>query len=124
MAGIELVSCEPRKDGGAFCFRGATPDELAGRFEQFFTQRGYRLESGTPHDGVYGIGSDMLRLLFGAFCKRYKFSLNMQATEGVVWVNIGKGMAGAMGGLWGYAAMKRETTRIVQDIEAHFRAAV
>ena len=78
----------------------------------FFAAEGYRLESGTTADGIYGIGSNLMRILFGAFVKRYSFKLLIKEHESGSSVVVDKGMSGAMGGAIGYSKMKKELSRI------------
>ncbi len=80
--------------------------------EQFFLSEKYRLEDGTPADGTYGIGNNLLRILFGAFVKRYKFKVNVVPSGNGCLVYVEKGMSGVMGGAIGYAKMKKELARI------------
>lgn len=96
-------------------------EEVGERIERFFSQNGYRLESGNRFDGYYGIGNDFRRLIFGAFAKRYKFHVTIEATtEGTV-VQVEKGISGVMGGAVGYTKMKKELQRVRDEIEARFR---
>lgn len=99
-----------------------SPDDLqrvVDMVEQFFVGQGYRLEYGVPASGCYGIGSDVMRLLLGAFARRFKFevAIGPHAT-GEVWLQVTKGMSGAMGGVLGYNAMKKETTRVFDALRS------
>ena len=97
-----------------------TVAEVSGRLERFFLSQGYRLESGTTSDGVYGTGSDLWRILFGAFAKRYKFLLGVTPNHNGTVCNVflEKGMSGAMGGAIGYMRMKKELQRVRNEIAA------
>jgi len=46
-------------------------EETTHNVSKFFEAEGYKLESGSSTDGVYGTGSNLMRVLFGAFAKRY-----------------------------------------------------
>lgn len=91
--------------------------QAANAIAHFFVQQRYRLEAGTASDAVYGIGNDYLRILFGAFVKRYKFKIQVipEGTGSRVYVT--KGMSGAMGGAIGYSKMKKEHKRIREALE-------
>ena len=84
--------------------------------DQFFRGEGYRLEDGEPSDGHYGIGNNLLRIIFGAFIKRYKFKVNIVPSGNGCAVYIEKGMSGVMGGAIGYAKMKKELGRIREGL--------
>jgi hypothetical protein len=120
MANCKLITFEARKDGGAICFQNATPEAVAADIATFFDQQGYRLEAGTPGNGTYGIGSDLMRILFGAFARRYKFNILVQPSGPHIWLNLTKGMSGAMGGVIGYSAMNKETNRLFEAMKAYF----
>ena len=93
----------------------------AAAVEEFFLAEKYRLESGTKNDAIYGIGNDFLRILLGAFAKRYKFKVKVvQAGDGST-VFIDKGMSGAMGGAIGYSKMKKELARVREGLENALR---
>jgi len=85
----------------------------------FFDGEGYRLESGTRVDGVFGKGSDVLRALLGGFVKRYKFRVEIEAQQLSVRLTLSKAMSGWLGGAMGASQMKRETTRVVEALERH-----
>lgn len=120
MANCKLITFEARKDGGAICFPSVPPESLSADIAAFFHQQGYKLEAGTPTGGVYGIGSDLMRILFGAFARRYKFNVAVQQSGEHVWLNLSKGMSGAMGGVIGYSAMTKETNRLFEAMKVFF----
>ena len=114
-----LVSCVPDKDGARYFVQGTTPGRLAVDVADFFDGEGYRLESGTRVDGVFGKGSDVLRALLGGFVKRYKFRVEIEAQQLSVRLTLSKAMSGWLGGAMGASQMKRETTRVVEALERH-----
>jgi hypothetical protein len=61
-----------------------------------------------------------MRLLFGAFAKRYvfNFTIQPQATGGMV--TITKGISGAMGGVIGYRRMSKELEKILTELRTRF----
>lgn len=120
MSNCKLVTFESRNEGGGICFASVTTEALAADVATFFQQQGYKLEGGTPGNGVYGVGSDLMRIFFGAFARRYKFNVLIQPAGANVWLNITKGMSGAMGGVIGYSAMSKETTRLFEAMKVFF----
>jgi len=117
---LRMASYQPAAKGGTFSFQNAPPEMLASQVAAFFAQRGYRLESGTPFDGVYGKGSDLMRILLGGFVQRYKFQVTIQVQPPWVWLHLAKGMSGAMGGLLGYSAVNRESDQVLQGLQMIF----
>lgn len=88
------------------------PPTVADRVAEFFQTEGYRLEKGTPQNGYYGKGNWILRILLGAFIKRYRFSVQILTAGEACRVTIDKGMSGVSGGVIGYSAMKKELARV------------
>lgn len=97
-------------------------ETAAAHVTQFFAGQKYRLEDGQPANGVYGIGNAVLRVLFGAFVKRYKFKVQLLSTESGLQLEISKAMNGAMGGIIGYQKYKKEFERICVSLSNHFVA--
>ena len=120
MATCKMIQYQPQDEAGSLCFPQVDPDVLADETMAFFTSRGYRLEEGTPLSGVYGNGSAVLRALFGAFANRYKFQVAVVPQSPYVWLQVKKGMTGAMGGVIGYAKMKKEMLAVLQGLQTYF----
>ena len=120
MATCRMIQFQPLADAGNLCFSQVDPDVLAGEAQAFFTSRGYRLEEGTPLFGMYGKGNAALRAIFGGFVKRYKFQVAVAPQAPYVWLQVKKGMSGAMGGMIGYSRMKKETAAVLQGLQAYF----
>jgi hypothetical protein len=116
----ELTSCKAVDDKNfILTFDDGDIDRIAGKIEQFFITNGYKLEQGNKKDAVYGRGNAFLRILFGAFIKRFKFSIKIQKNKNnSVRVTMGKAMSGAMGGMIGYRSMKKEHQRICNEIQS------
>lgn len=114
----QLTSTQPVDGGIALGFAGADPNDLAQRVDAFFRGEGYKLEEGAPGNAAYGTGSNVMRILFGAFAKRYKFNAVVQADQGQTWVTLTKAMSGAMGGVIGHSKMTKETNRITAALQA------
>lgn len=90
----------------------------ANKVAHFFEGEGYRLESGMPTDGFYGVGNNILRILFGAFVKRYRFHVTVLEYASGSSVTLEKGMSGVSGGAIGYSKMKKELERIKAGVRA------
>ena len=112
------TSSEVTKTGTDFQYDGAEMGSIIEGMEQFFRVRGYRLELGKPGDGTYGTGSNFLRILFGAFAKRYSFSVKVTQSDdqSPVILHLGKAMSGAMGGVIGHGKMTKEYNAIVDTL--------
>jgi hypothetical protein len=120
MATCKLVRFEPLKDAGRFFFGDVAPSALANDLATFFIARGYKLEMGTPFAGRYGIGSDVMRMLFGAFAKRYVFDFSITGEAGNTQMEISKAISGAMGGVIGYKRMNKELATVLADLQTTF----
>lgn len=104
-----------------FVVPGNNATQVAQTIHGFFVAQKYKIEEGQQGNATYGIGSNLLRILFGAFAKRYKF--HVSATDdgqGNVVVTASKAMSGAMGGVIGHSKMKKETTRIFTGMRQLF----
>ena len=116
-----LIAVNESKDSADFVFQNTDPNLVATATDQFFRGCGYRLEGGEPGYGTYGIGSDMMRIFFGAFAKRYKFFVTVTAGPQTT-LRVEKGMSGWMGGALGASAMKKERRRIIDGLSGLFSA--
>jgi hypothetical protein len=84
-------------------------EELADKVAGLFAARGYKLEEGTKYQGVYGNGSAAMRVMFGGFAKRNKFSVSiMQTPNNELAIMFDKAMSGAMGGVIGVSKVEKE----------------
>jgi hypothetical protein len=101
-----------------FVYAGASAGDIVAGIDTYFRNRRYRLESGEPGSGVYGCGSNICRVLFGAFAKRYAFMVLVGGDNGSVVLRLEKGMSGAMGGVIGYKKMNKEFQAIRGDLSA------
>jgi hypothetical protein len=115
-----MLRFEPLQEAGRFVFADATPEAVADELATCFTARGYRLESGTPVAGCYGIGSNLMRILFGAFARRFVFDCNIQPQADGAVLTLSKGISGAMGGVIGYRRMNKELEAILAELRTRF----
>ena len=114
------TSSQTTKKGTDFQYDGSELGSIVEGVERFFKDRKYHLESGDPDNGTYGTGSNLMRVFFGAFAKRYSFSVKVRKSEdqrSVVFL-LEKAMSGAMGGAIGFAKMTKAYNAIVDELNA------
>ncbi|MCK4668007.1 hypothetical protein KAU33_14730 [Candidatus Dependentiae bacterium] len=116
-AGTTLVSFDGTKDTSVYSYQNVPTNVLAQKLEIFFNGKKYKLEEGTIEKGVYGIGNPILRIILGAFIKRYKFNFSITESSGKTTLEFSKGMTGAMGGVIGYSQMNNEFQRLTEEIK-------
>ena len=93
--------------GAAIDFINIGVNDVANLVGGFFTQMGFRLESGSPLQGTFGKGSAAARVAVGAFVTREKYDVKVNQFGSVFRVEISSGMSG-MGG--GFIGVSREKT--------------
>ena len=104
-----------------FVVPGSNATQVAEMIHGFFIAQKYKIEEGQQGNATYGIGSNLLRVLFGAFVKRFKFHVTAADDgQGNVEVTAKKAMSGAMGGVIGHSKMKKETDRIFNALRQMF----
>lgn len=112
MGQFKLASLiEEGKKSSDYTYENASAEDVANAVEQLFKKHGYKIEQGNKMEGVYGIGSKVMRVLFGAFAKRYVFGIAIEQVGADTRLTFKKGMTGMMGGAIGYAKMNSETER-------------
>ncbi|OIQ36146.1 MAG: hypothetical protein BM555_03325 [Crocinitomix sp. MedPE-SWsnd] len=107
------------KDRAEFPFPTMGKEDLAGKIQNYLLKDGYKLESGAPTSGVYGKGSKTMRILFGAFVKRFTWSLSISGDEKSSKLVFKKDEKGYWGGAIGVAQVKTEWTRITNALKAY-----
>ena len=123
MAYCRMIYFQPQPDGAvAFCFQQVDPNWLAQDVSAFFNGLQYKFEGGTPMRSTWGQGDDTMRVLFGAFVKRYQFSVAIDPQPGTpyVWLRLSKAITGAMGGVIGYSQMSGEFQRVTGAMQRFF----
>lgn len=118
MLNAKLISFDETSKGAAYLFENTDRESVARSVGEFFGKEQYKLEEGTPDDGVYGTGSKALRALFGGLVKRYKFKVTIHEESGNVRMSVDKAMSGALGGALGYSKMKKEHARLVSGLKS------
>ncbi len=78
----------------------------------------YRLESGTPHAGVYGTGKTVAWWALGGVSNRYKYNISVsEVGNGEVVLSLKPAMRGWTGGIIGAVKLKNETKRLIALID-------
>jgi hypothetical protein len=117
---MKLDHFEFSKDASKYLVSNSSKLEIEDTLVKFFLSKGYLLESGTKDKGVYGIGSDTKRALFGAFSKRYKIGVDITESNSVILITLLKindGMNILTGGLAGVVQLNKEYKKITKEIE-------
>ena len=118
MLNAKLISFDETSEGASYLFENTNKESVASSIAEFFEKEQYKLEEGTPDDGVYGTGSAALRAIFGGLVKRYKFKVSIHEESGNVRMLVDKAMSGALGGVLGYSKMKKEHTRVLSGLKS------
>ena len=121
--GSEALEPIITKNDATFFFTDITEEELGVKLQKYLLKKGYKLEAGTTTNGTYGKGSQVLRVLFGAFAKRFSWLINIKS--GIHGTNLvfSKNEKGYMGGVIGVNQVKNEFQRIVNALN-HFYESV
>ncbi|MEX1000811.1 MAG: hypothetical protein WDZ35_01710 [Crocinitomicaceae bacterium] len=110
------------KDKAIYAFKNTSEDQLAEKLQAFLLKDGYKLEAGTVKNGTYGKGSKTMRILFGAFVKRFTWGVKVQDKEGATYLVFSKDEKGYWGGAIGVSQVKKEYARITSVLK-NFHAA-
>ncbi|HOK37704.1 MAG: hypothetical protein WHW07_00075 [Bacteroidales bacterium] len=95
-----------------FIFECESVQSLANHVSETFIKRGYKLKDGNSFDGSYEKGDRILRLLFGAFVKYFKFKIKIENNK----LHIHKESSGMSGGLIGMNQVNKEFNAIVKEL--------
>lgn len=101
------------KERAIFSFTGTTEAEIASKINALFLKDGYKLEEGTELKGKYGKGSQIMRILFGAFVKRFAWEVTVTTEGGIVKATLYKETKGYAGGAIGVNQVKNEFKRLI-----------
>jgi hypothetical protein len=94
-------------------FNGIDLNSLASSIDDVFVKQGYKLKNGQPGNGEYEKGNRIMRLLFGAFVKYFKFFVKLkQAEDQSIELLVTKTSSGFSGGLIGIGQVKKELNRL------------
>lgn len=101
------------KDKAIFSFEGTTEEAIASKVNNLFTKDGYTLEEGTQLKGKYGKGSKVMRILLGAFVKRFAWEVTISTQGGLTTATLYKETKGYAGGAIGVNQVNKEFKRLV-----------
>lgn len=94
-------------------YAGIQPMELAQKLDAMFKADGYILVEGQANNATYEKGNRVMRILFGAFVKYFKFNRTITLNpDQTITVNFAKQTSGMSGGLIGMNQVKNELIRI------------
>lgn len=102
------------KDKATYSFEGTTEEAIASKINNLFLKDGYSLEDGTQLKGKYGKGSKIMRILFGAFVKRFAWEVTVSTQGGLTTATLYKETKGYAGGAIGVNQVKKEFNRLVE----------
>ena len=99
-------------------FSGGSAESLSEKAHDFFTSHKYKLKSGLPGNGVYEYGNYVLRLLFGAFVRYFKFNVDVtRRDEHTLALRVEKGHSGFSGGVIGIMKLNKELKNLGAALE-------
>lgn len=102
------------KDKAIFSFEGTTEEAIASKVHELFTKDGYTLEEGSQLKGKYGKGSKIMRILLGAFVKRFAWEVTISTQGGLTTAALYKETKGYAGGAIGVNQVNKEFKRLVE----------
>ena len=111
MANLTLVNFQEVNKKHYFTYGNTSPENVAKVFSNYMSSQGYRLEKGDVYRGTYGVGNQVMRVLFGAFVKRHTFDFAMQPSEQNVVIEFAKNSNGWTGGVIGVAKTNTEFSK-------------
>ena len=112
MPNLNLVHFQEVDKKHVFSFANCKPEDAAREFANLKQSLGYKIEGGDYYRGTWGVGSSVMRILFGAFVKRYTFDFAIYAYGENTVLEYKKGMTGISGGVIGLAKMNTEFSKI------------
>ena len=118
MLNAKLISFDETKTGASYLFENTNKESVSSSVAEFFGKEQYKLEEGTPDDGIYGTGNAALRAIFGGLVRRFKFKVTVLEESGNVRMSVDKAMSGALGGALGYSKMKKEQARVAAGLKS------
>jgi len=115
----DLIIIEKHK--AIFTFERISQSELTKCVNDIFVESGYKLEQGTTESGKYGKGSQVMRVLFGAFVKRFCWETKIESNSSQTRFVFIKDAKGYVGGVIGVNQVKNEFKRLTDLFSAfHF----
>lgn len=98
-------------------YSGVSAEDLSKLIDSYFLSSGYVKQVNGPNSVTYTKGSRFLRLMFGAFCKYFKFIVAIRPVDdNTVEVSVSKDSSGLSGGAIGMNQVKNEFDRIKKGL--------
>jgi hypothetical protein len=107
------------KNDATFYFSSISEEDLGAKLEKYLLQKGDKIEAGTKTNATYGKGSQIMRILFGAFAKRFAWTVKIDSSMHGTTLTFSKMAKGYAGGIIGVNQVKNEFTQIVNSLK-HF----
>jgi hypothetical protein len=117
---MNVVGIVPLEKGAMVDLTDATAQEAAQALGEFLAAQKYRLEQGTPVNGVYGSGSKVARAVLGGMVKRSKYDVTIAENAGTVRITLVSAMSGWSGSVLGMAREKKQRTQLFEQLKTHF----
>jgi hypothetical protein len=105
------------KEKATYPFANTNVNELATKVQEFLLKQGYKLEEGSNSNGIYGKGSKTLRILLGAFIKRFTWKVTVADTGETTTLTFIKDEKGYWGGAIGVVQVKNEFNKITAVLQ-------
>jgi len=106
------------KEKATYPFSDTNVDELATKVQEFLLKQGYKLEEGSNSNGIYGKGSKTLRILLGAFIKRFTWKVTVVDSGDNTTLTFIKDEKGYWGGAIGVVQVKNEFKKITSVLQS------
>lgn len=106
------------KNKATYVFKSTNKDDLGQKVNEYLKKQGYSLEAGTNTNGTYGKGSKVLRVLLGAFVKRFEWQVDISDINESTGLTFTKKAKGYAGGLIGMNQVKNEYNRLTGTLKA------
>jgi hypothetical protein len=105
-------------DKAIYVFKNTNKEDLGGKIKEYLSKQGYKVEQGVPTSAVYGKGSKVMRILFGAFVKRFEWKVDIAEINDSTGLTFTKNSKGYMGGVIGVQQVKKEYSRLTGVLKA------
>lgn len=117
----QILDFQADKNGAYLVLAGSQSQQVVDMVSQYLIQNGYKMESGTPEYAVWGKGNKTMRVLFGAFVKRYAFNVMVHPLDdGNTRFEFTRKEKGNIGGVIGHQQVVKELDRHKQAFRNMF----
>jgi hypothetical protein len=113
-----VTTLERQKDKYTHQYNGISYEELSNRLHQQFNTAGYKVLQTYAGGALYEKGNYTMRILFGAFVKYFKFSVQItDGGNGLLNISVLRQTSGMSGGLIGMNQVKNEMQRLEEVLK-------